>query len=143
MPRRCHSEKHRRRSRARLTCSVRQKMNALRKFVLRILQSSVRIVPAASDADAADWAARHYPDERERALAARFALILENQLNRSLQEFEPTSRFYEDLKMHDLEPVEVLMAIEQEFRLEIPREEAVAMPTFNDVVRYLASASAR
>lgn len=118
-------------------------MNALRKFVLRILQSSVRIVPAASDADAADWAARHYPDERERALAARFALILENQLNRSLQEFEPTSRFYEDLKMHDLEPVEVLMAIEQEFRLEIPREEAVAMPTFNDVVRYLASASAR
>lgn len=118
-------------------------MNALHKFAAKIFRSVLRTVPTTSDADAANWAARHYSDEKTRALAARFALVLENQINRSLQEFAPTSRFYEDLKMHDLEPMEVLMAIEQEFQMEIPREEAVAMHRFDDVVRYLACANAR
>jgi acyl carrier protein len=117
-------------------------MTALREFFARLLWPSdrrVAPVPATSEAEAAAWAARHYSDEKRRALAARFALILEAQINRPLREFAPTSRFMEDLEMHDLEPVEVLLAIEQEFQIKVPAETAAAMTIFDDVVRYLAA----
>jgi acyl carrier protein len=115
-------------------------MTLLRKLAARFRPAAgVRGIPATPDVEAAEWATRHYPGEKERRLAARFALILEAQINRPVGEFAPTSRFYEELKMHDLEPVEVLMAIEREFQIEVPREKAAAMQTIKDVVDYLAA----
>jgi len=114
-------------------------VKSLRKLMRRILSSRlVPTVPRSSAAAAAAWAARHYRDERKCAVAARFALLLEAQLDRPLSGFMPRSRFYEDLNMHDLEPVEVVLAIEQEFQLTVPGAQAAAMRTIDDVVAYLA-----
>lgn len=49
------------------------------------------------------------------------------------------SRFKEDLSLDSLDVVEVVMAIEEEFALEIPDNEADKIATIEDAVKYIAS----
>ena len=51
----------------------------------------------------------------------------------------PSSHFSVDLGLDSLDVVEVVMAIESEFAIEIPDAEADRMMTVEDAVKYIAS----
>ena len=88
--------------------------------------------------EALAWAARHYPDVRHHDTAARFVLVLEAQISVPLRQFMPDTRFLEDLGMDYLEPVEVIMAIEEEFEVaEIPNSDAQRICTVGEMIHYL------
>ncbi len=50
----------------------------------------------------------------------------------------PTSKFGEDLGLDSLDAVEVVMAIEDEFAIEIPDAEADRIASVSDAVEYVA-----
>lgn len=91
-------------------------------------------------AAANQWASRYYSDEKTQRIAARFVRLLESQINVPIERFTPTTNFLDDLKMDDLEPVEVLLAIEEEFKLvEVSEADAAKMLVIDDVIRYVTS----
>ncbi|PCH33776.1 acyl carrier protein [Wolfiporia cocos MD-104 SS10] len=49
-----------------------------------------------------------------------------------------TSRFSEDLGLDSLDAVEVVMAVEEEFAIEIPDEEADEIKTVQQAIEYIA-----
>jgi len=51
----------------------------------------------------------------------------------------PTSKFSTDLGLDSLDAVEVVMAIEDEFAIEIPDVEADKIASVEDAVNYIAS----
>ncbi len=50
---------------------------------------------------------------------------------------ENSTRWHEDLKMDSLDDVEMLMAIEEEFGIEITDDEAISMETIGDTIRII------
>jgi len=52
-------------------------------------------------------------------------------------EIKPESSFIEDLGVDSLDIVELVMAMEEEFEVEIPDEEAEKLTTFGDAVEYI------
>ncbi|MCK9216556.1 MAG: acyl carrier protein [Firmicutes bacterium] len=59
------------------------------------------------------------------------------QLGIDAEEVTMESSFIEDLGADSLDIVELLMALEEEFDIEIPDEEAEKLVTVNDVVDYI------
>lgn len=53
---------------------------------------------------------------------------------------KPTDRFVEDLGADSLDCVELVMALEEEFNLSIPDEEAVKLKTLGDTIAFIAKA---
>lgn len=47
------------------------------------------------------------------------------------------SRFIEDLKADSLDTVELMMAIEVEYGIDIPDDEATKIKTVSDVIKYI------
>jgi acyl carrier protein len=84
---------------------------------------------------ASRWVALHFP-EHER-LAATVAEILGAQVGVGFDSLAPATRFIEDLGMDDLEPVEVVLALEEELGLSIPDSDCERLTTVGDLVRYL------
>lgn len=64
------------------------------------------------------------------------AVVVE-QLSVDANEVKPESRFIEDLNADSLDVVELVMALEEKFSIEIPDEEAEKIKTVNDVVAYI------
>ncbi|MFK5924808.1 MAG: hypothetical protein QM496_21730 [Verrucomicrobiota bacterium] len=90
--------------------------------------------------EALEWAEKYYGEkvDREKGVAAKFIEILSEQVGASVAVCEPRTRFMEDLDMTDLEPVEVVMAVEEEFGLEpIKSEEAEEMFVIDDLIQYI------
>jgi acyl carrier protein len=54
-----------------------------------------------------------------------------------------TDRFVEDLGADSLDCVELVMALEEEFNLEIPDEEAVKLKTLADTIAFITKAQKR
>ncbi|KAJ2992943.1 hypothetical protein NUW58_g1997 [Xylaria curta] len=52
---------------------------------------------------------------------------------------KPTAHFSNDLALDSLDTVEVVMAIEEEFSIEIPDKEADAIHSVNQAVDYILS----
>ena len=48
-----------------------------------------------------------------------------------------TAKFIEDLGADSLDTVELVMAFEEEFDIEVPDEEAEKLQTVGDVIRYI------
>ena len=63
--------------------------------------------------------------------------IIADQLGVGDDEIEPTSRFIEDLGADSLDIVELVMAMEEEFEVEIPDEEAENIKTVGDAINYI------
>ncbi len=59
------------------------------------------------------------------------------QLGIDAEEVALESSFIDDLGADSLDIVELLMALEEEFDIEIPDEEAEKLATVNDVVEYI------
>jgi acyl carrier protein len=65
--------------------------------------------------------------------------IIADQLGVGEDEIKPTSSFIEDLGADSLDIVELVMAMEEEFEVEIPDEEAENIKTVQDSVNYIAA----
>lgn len=67
----------------------------------------------------------------------RVKSIIVEQLNVDEEEVTPEASFVEDLGADSLDVVELVMALEEEFELEIPDEDAEKIQTVGEAVRYI------
>jgi len=65
--------------------------------------------------------------------------IIAEQLGVGEDEIKPESSFIEDLGADSLDIVELVMAMEEEFEVEIPDEEAENIKTVGDAINYINS----
>jgi acyl carrier protein len=63
--------------------------------------------------------------------------IVAEQLGVGEDEIKPNASFIEDLGADSLDIVELVMAMEEEFEVEIPDEEAENIKTVGDAVNYI------
>lgn len=63
--------------------------------------------------------------------------IIAEQLGVGEDEIKPESSFIEDLGADSLDIVELVMAMEEEFEVEIPDEEAEHIKTVGDAINYV------
>ena len=71
------------------------------------------------------------------ALETRIRGVVARQLGVELAEVIPDASLQEDLGADSLELVELLMALEDEFDIEVPEEVAETITTIADVERYI------
>ena len=71
----------------------------------------------------------------------RVKKIVSDQLGTSLDEIHNDSSFVDDLGADSLDTVELVMALEEEFDLEIADEDAEKISTVNEAVEYINSNS--
>ena len=67
--------------------------------------------------------------------------IVSDQLVKSDEEIQSDSSFVDDLGADSLDTVELVMALEEEFDLEIADEDAEKISTVNEAVEYINSNS--
>ena len=63
--------------------------------------------------------------------------VVVEQLNCIADEVKEESKFVEDLGADSLDVVELVMALEEKFDIEIPDDEAEKIQTVQDVVNYI------
>src|SRR3990167_7080582 len=67
----------------------------------------------------------------------RVRAIIAEQLGVKIEEVTDTASFVEDLGADSLDTVELVMALEEEFGIEIPDEDAEKMVTVEDAIKYI------
>ncbi|MCR5834398.1 MAG: acyl carrier protein [Selenomonadaceae bacterium] len=67
--------------------------------------------------------------------------IVKEQLGVEEEEIQMGSTFVDDLGADSLDIVELIMAFEEEFNIEIPDEKAEKIKTVEDVVKYIDEAN--
>ncbi len=65
--------------------------------------------------------------------------VVVEQLSVSADEVKEDAKFVEDLGADSLDVVELVMALEEKFDIEIPDDEAEKIQTVQDVVTYIES----
>ena len=68
--------------------------------------------------------------------------IIAKELEVEVKQLTPEAKFIEDLGADSLDIVELVMALEEEFGLEIPDEDADKLKTVGDAMNYLKSHAA-
>lgn len=63
--------------------------------------------------------------------------IISEQLGVKPEEVNPQASFIDDLGADSLDTVELIMALEEEFGVEIPDEDAEKMVTVGDAIKYI------
>ncbi|MDR3346234.1 MAG: acyl carrier protein [Campylobacteraceae bacterium] len=63
--------------------------------------------------------------------------VVVEQLNVNPAEVKEESKFVEDLGADSLDVVELVMALEEKFDIEIPDTDAEKIVTVNDVIKYI------
>lgn len=77
----------------------------------------------------------------EDALFAKVKAIIVDQLGVEPDEVVPDASFLDDLGADSLDIVELIMAFEEEFDIEIPDEDAENIVTVNDAIQYIRDRS--
>ncbi len=67
----------------------------------------------------------------------RVKKIVMEQLEKSEEEISNESSFVDDLGADSLDTVELVMALEEEFEIEIPDEEAEKIATIQDAINFI------
>ncbi len=70
-------------------------------------------------------------------LEARVAGIIVDQLGATREEIVPEASFIDDLGADSLDIVELVMAMEEEFDIEIPDDDAEKIQTIGDAISYV------
>ncbi|CAI9085074.1 acyl carrier protein [Candidatus Methylacidiphilum fumarolicum] len=73
----------------------------------------------------------------KKSIEERVKNIIVEQLGVNPEQVTPKARFIEDLGADSLDTVELVMAFEEEFNVEVPDEEAEKLQTVGDVIRYI------
>ena len=71
------------------------------------------------------------------AVTDKVTEIIVEQLGVKPEEVTPEASFVDDLGADSLDTVELVMALEEEFGIEIPDEDAEKIATVGDSVRYI------
>ena len=74
-------------------------------------------------------------------IEARVKEIIAQQLDVSPEKLAPSASFTDDLKADSLAVVELVLALEEEFKLEIPDEDTEKIKTVGDAVKYIQNRS--
>ena len=67
----------------------------------------------------------------------RVKTVLVEQLDASEDEITPTASIVDDLGADSLDVVEIVMALEEEFDVEIPDEDAEKITTVSQIIEYV------
>jgi acyl carrier protein len=70
-------------------------------------------------------------------LAARIRTIVAEQLGVEMAEVTPNASILDDLGADSLDVVELVMALEEEFDIEVPDEAVESIRTIGDMERYV------
>ncbi len=68
--------------------------------------------------------------------------IIAKELEVGQQQLTPEAKFIEDLGADSLDIVELVMALEEEFNIDIPDEDAEKLKTVGDAMEYLKAHAA-
>ena len=71
------------------------------------------------------------------SVAEKVKSIIVEQLGVDAEEVTPTASFTDDLGADSLDIVELVMAFEEEFSIEIPDEDAENISTVQDAIKYI------
>ena len=63
--------------------------------------------------------------------------IVVEQLGVKAEQVTPQAKFIEDLGADSLDTVELVMALEEEFGIEVPDEQAEKLQSVGDVIKYV------
>jgi acyl carrier protein len=74
---------------------------------------------------------------KEMALADEAKAIIAEQLGVKIEEVSDSASFIDDLGADSLDTVELVMALEEKFGIEIPDEDAEKMTTVGEAIKYL------
>lgn len=77
------------------------------------------------------------PMAAEKTIEQRVKDIIVEQLGVNADQVTADAKFIEDLGADSLDTVELIMALEEEFGLEVPDEEAEKLQSVGDVVKYI------
>ncbi len=66
--------------------------------------------------------------------------IIVEQLSVTPDQVKPEAKFIDDLGADSLDTVELVMAFEEEFEIEVPDEEAEKLTSVGDVISYIQTA---
>jgi acyl carrier protein len=72
-------------------------------------------------------------------IEAKVKKIIEEKLSVNADQITNEARFAEDLKADSLDTVELVMALEDEFGLDIPDEEAEKIKTVQNAIDYISA----
>ncbi|TAG08560.1 MAG: acyl carrier protein [Verrucomicrobia bacterium] len=78
----------------------------------------------------------------DKSIEARVKDIIVDQLGVNADQVTPEAKFVEDLGADSLDTVELVMAFEEEFDIEVPDEEAEKLQAVSDVIAYISSQQA-
>jgi acyl carrier protein len=73
----------------------------------------------------------------DKPVEERVKAIIVEQLGVEENDVVPAAKFIEDLSADSLDTVELVMAFEEEFDIEIPDEDAEKITTVGDAIQYL------
>lgn len=73
----------------------------------------------------------------DKSLEDRVKEIIVEQLGVNAEQVVPEAKFIEDLGADSLDTVELVMAFEEEFGVEVPDEDAEKLQTVSNVTEYL------
>jgi acyl carrier protein len=73
----------------------------------------------------------------EKSIEERVKEIIVDNLSVNAEQVTPEAKFIEDLGADSLDVVELVMAFEEQFGVEVPDEDAEKLLTVGDVVKYI------
>ncbi|HUF62634.1 MAG TPA: acyl carrier protein [Verrucomicrobiales bacterium] len=73
----------------------------------------------------------------DKTIEDRVRDIIVKELAVTEEQVTPEAKFIEDLGADSLDTVELVMAFEEEFEIEVPDEEAEKLQAVGDVIRYI------
>jgi acyl carrier protein len=73
----------------------------------------------------------------DKPIEQRVKDIIVEQLGVKPDQVTPTAKFIEDLGADSLDTVELIMALEEEFGIEVPDEQAEKLQSVGDVIKYI------
>ncbi len=79
----------------------------------------------------------------DKTIEQRIKDIIIEQLVVTAEQVTPEAKFIEDLGADSLDTVELVMALEEEFGLEIPDDEAEKLQSVGDVIKHVEDSQAK
>lgn len=74
-------------------------------------------------------------------IEAKVKDIIVEQLGVSADQLKPEAKFIEDLGADSLDTVELVMAFEEEFGIEVPDEDAEKLTSVGEIIAYVSKAN--